>query len=236
MKNTWQTRTAAVLGEDGIEILKNSCAVIVGLGGVGSYAFEAIVRAGVGKIVIVDHDTVDVTNINRQLVASISSVGKDKASIAYAHGKDVNADCEIIAVKEFICKDNFEDIIPNNADIIIDAIDSVESKIGLIEYAKLNEIKVLSSMGTANKLDPLKFKFDDISKTSVDPLARVIRRKLKEKGISGVDVVYSTEKPKINEQDRTMLGSLAFVPSVAGLILASKAIEYLIGMGNKRYE
>jgi len=230
MEKTWQARTTALIGEQGRDDLSNSCAVVVGLGGVGSYAFEAIVRAGVGKIVVIDHDTVDETNINRQLVASVSLIGKDKVAIAKAHGLDINPHCEIVAIKEFVTEDNFDQVIPTDADIIVDAIDSVESKVSLIAYAKKNNIKVLSSMGTANKLNPLEFKFADIHKTSVDPLARVMRRRLKEKGITGVDVVYSTEKPMINVDDRTLLGSVSFVPSVCGLILASKTIEFLLGM------
>jgi len=230
MEKTWQARTTALIGEHGTQKLKNSCAVVVGLGGVGSFAYEAIIRAGVGKIVIIDHDVIDITNINRQLVATLSTVGKDKVSVAKAHGLDINPDCEIVAINEFVKSDNIENIMPNDADIIIDAIDSVDSKIDLIEYAKSKGIKIICSMGTANKLSPLEFKYDDIQNTSVDPLARVIRRKLKEKEISGVDVVYSTEKPKINEHDRTILGSVAFVPSVCGLIIASKTIEYLLEM------
>jgi len=228
MDNTWQTRTRALIGEDGMDKLTHSCAVVVGLGGVGSYVFEALVRAGVGKIVCIDHDHVDETNINRQLVATTSTIGKNKVGIAKAHGIDINPACDITAIKAFVKENNYKDLIPDDADIIIDAIDSVDSKVGLIVYAKKKHIKVISSMGTANKLNPLEFKYDDIGKTSVDPLARVMRRKLKEKGITGVDVVYSTEKPMINKDDPAVLGSVSFVPSACGLILASKAVAFLL--------
>jgi tRNA threonylcarbamoyladenosine dehydratase len=228
MDSAWQTRTKALLGDKDIEILKNSCVAVVGLGGVGSFVFEALVRAGVGKIVIIDHDSVEKSNINRQLVAKKSTIGKDKVEVAKNHALDINDEVEILAYKEFISKENAADFISDDVDIIIDAIDSVNSKVDLIEYAKENNIEILSSMGTANKLDPLKFKFDDISKTSVDPLAKVMRKELKDKGIKDIKVVYSLEKPIINKEDSTLLGSVSFVPSVCGLILASKAVEYLV--------
>jgi tRNA threonylcarbamoyladenosine dehydratase len=228
MSESWQKRTEALLGETGMNRLKNSCVVVVGLGGVGSYAFEALVRVGVGKIVVIDHDVVDVTNINRQLVASVKTVGLDKVDVAKKHAGDINNEAKIIAIKQYVSKENFCDVIPKDADIIIDAIDSVQSKVDLIAYCKQNGYEIISSMGTANKLDPTKFEFADINKTSVDPLARVMRKKLKEIGIENVGVVYSTQKPTVNESDPAILGSVSYVPASAGLILASKAIEILL--------
>jgi len=228
MDSTWQTRTKGVLGENGIEKLKNSCVAVVGLGGVGSFAFEALVRAGVGKLIIIDHDVVDVSNINRQLVATKKTVGKPKVEIAKEHALEKNDEVRIIAIKEFISSENAKELLGENVDIIIDAIDSVNSKVELVEFASANNIEIISSMGTANKLDPLSFKFGDIFETSVDPLAKIMRKKLKDKGVQKLKVIYSTEQPKKNSEDPTILGSVSYVPSACGLVLASKAVNYLI--------
>jgi len=213
MDSTWQTRTKGVLGENGIEKLKNSCVAVVGLGGVGSFAFEALVRAGVGKLIIIDHDVVDVSNINRQLVATKKTVGKPKVEIAKEHALEKNDEVRIIAIKEFISSENAKELLGENVDIIIDAIDSVNSKVELVEFASANNIEIISSMGTANKLDPL---------------AKIMRKKLKDKGVQKLKVIYSTEQPKKNSEDPTILGSVSYVPSACGLVLASKAVNYLI--------
>ncbi len=223
-----------MLGQEAIQRLKDATVVVVGLGGVGSFAFEALVRVGVGHMVIVDHDVVEETNINRQLVATISTVGQPKVSIAKAHALDINKNIDIKAHQVFLTKENAGDIIPKETDMIIDAIDSVASKVDLIVYAKHRHIPIISSMGTANKTDPLQLKSGDIYKTSVDPLAKVMRRKLKEQEIDRLEVVYSTEQPKINAEDTTLLGSVAYVPSVAGMILAAKAVDGLLGNSKEK--
>ena len=227
MSDNWQVRTKSVLGEAGIKRLSDATVVVVGLGGVGSFAFEALVRAGVGHMVIIDHDVIEESNINRQLVAVQSTLGKPKTVVAQAHALDINPSIDITAHPVFLAEENAAQLIPENTDIIIDAIDSVSAKVDLIVYAKEKGIAILSSMGTANKIDPTKLSLGDIYKTSVDPLAKVMRKRLKEKGIQDLTVVYSTELPKINEQDSSLLGSVAYVPSVAGLILAAKAVEII---------
>ncbi len=158
------------------------------------------------------------------MVASVSTLGKSKAEVAKAHALDINPCIDIVAHQVFLTADNARELIPENADVIIDAIDSVGAKVDLIVYAKQKNIPIFSSMGTANKTDPTKLTIGDIYKTSVDPLAKVMRKRLKDQGISGLTVVYSTETPKVNPDDSTVLGSVPYVPSVAGLILASLAV------------
>jgi len=226
MSDAWQTRSRALLGETAIKRLKKATVVVVGLGGVGSYAFEAIVRSGVGHIVAIDHETVEQSNINRQLVADTLTIGKPKVDVAKQHGLLVNPDAEIIALKAFLNHENVGELIPREADVIIDAIDSINAKTELIQYAVKNDIPIISSMGTANKTDPTQFVFGDIYQTSVDPLAKVMRKRLKDLGIKSLPVVYSKESPIKNEEGA--LGSVSFVPSACGLILAAKTIMFMI--------
>ncbi|MEX1307244.1 MAG: ThiF family adenylyltransferase, partial [Eubacteriales bacterium] len=214
-------------GKEAVIRLGEATAVVVGLGGVGSFAFEALVRVGVGHMVIIDHDVVEMSNLNRQLVAQSSTLGKPKVEVAKAHALDINPNIDITANQVFLTRANAAQMIPDDADIIIDAIDSVNAKVELIVYAKEKGIPILSSMGTANKTDPTKLGLSDIYKTSVDPLAKVMRKRLKDAGIEELSVVYSTEVPKTHNQDKTALGSVPYVPSVAGLILAGKAVEIL---------
>ncbi len=227
MEADWRIRTERVLGKTAMLCLKDVTTVVVGLGGVGSFAFEALVRAGVGHMVVIDHDVVEKSNLNRQLVAMVSTIGQPKVEVAKAHALDINPNIDIIPHRAFLTKENAAELIPDHSGIIIDAIDSVNAKTELIVYAKQKGIPILSSMGTANKADPLELKFGDIYKTSVDPLAKVMRKKLKEQGVTDLPVVYSTETPKIDPSDSTALGSVAYVPSAAGLILAAKAVAIL---------
>ncbi len=227
MDGAWQSRTHALLGDAAMIRLKEAKVVIAGLGGVGSYAYEALVRAGVGHLTLIDHDTVEASNINRQLVASHDTIGKAKVEIAKAHGLRINPEVTIMAHPVFVTKENADALIPKNTDMIIDAIDSVDAKTDLIVYASKHQIPIISAMGTANKRDPMQFKFGDIFKTSVDPLAKVMRKRLKDAGVASLPVVYSTETPD-KAADGAILGSVSYIPSVCGLMMAAKAVGYLL--------
>jgi len=224
---SWYERTEALIGSEGIEKLKDSHVAVFGVGGVGSYVAEAIARAGVGEITLVDGDRVAESNINRQLVATSSTVGQPKVEIMKQRILDINPEAKVNVIFDFYTPANREKFI-NNYTYIVDAIDSVANKIDLIENFTNHNIKIISSMGTANKLDPTKFEVADIYKTSVCPLAKVIRKKLKEKGIKKLKVVYSKEETKLCKSENTSLGSVSFVPSVAGLILASEVVGDII--------
>lgn len=227
MKREWLERQITLLGEEETERLSGSAVMIFGIGGVGSYAAEAIARCGVGKMVIVDFDTVSLSNINRQLIADTSTVGMKKTTVMGDRIKKINPDCNVIEKDVFVTKENAAEIIASEKiDYVIDAVDNVSAKIAIIEYCKANNIPVISSMGTGNKLDPFKFHIDDISKTSVCPLARVMRRELKVRNIKGVDVLYSTEEPVVKGE--RVPASVSFVPSVAGLLLARHVVLNII--------
>lgn len=227
MKREWLERQITLLGEEETERLSGSAVMIFGIGGVGSYAAEAIARCGVGKMVIVDFDTVSLSNINRQLIADTSTVGMKKTTVMGDRIKKINPDCNVIEKDFFVTKENAAEIIASEKiDYVIDAVDNVSAKIAIIEYCKANNISVISSMGTGNKLDPFKFHIDDISKTSVCPLARVMRRELKVRNIKGVDVLYSTEEPVVKGE--RVPASVSFVPSVAGLLLARHVVLNII--------
>lgn len=213
-------RTRLLLGDEGVEKLKKANICICGVGGVGSYVLEAICRMGVKSITVIDKDKVDATNINRQLVASWYTVGMDKAEVAKVHVETVSPQTKVNAVVDYIDSVNVEKYITKDFDYVIDAIDSISSKIAIIKRCKELDVPVISSMGMANKLEPLKIKVADISKTSVCPLARIIRKRLKELNISNVKVVYSEEEPTKNAKN--ILGSVSYVPSVAGLVIASE--------------
>lgn len=224
-------RSEALLGADALTALKNSHIAVFGVGGVGSYTVEALVRGGIGKLSIFDGDVVSETNINRQLVATTKTVGKDKVEIAKKHALDVNPEIEIHAEKMFFSQENADSIDFTEFDYVVDAIDMVSSKLLLIEKSKTAEVPIISCMGAGNKLDPTRFEVADISKTSVCPLAKVMRYELKKRGITKVKVVYSTEEPVkhgLSENGRPLPGSVSFVPSVAGLIIAGEVIKDLI--------
>ena len=226
-------REALLIGEDAVETLASSCVALFGVGGVGSYAAEALARSGVGKIVLVDNDVVSRTNINRQLCALESTVGKPKVSVVAARLKDINPDIEIVERMEFFLPENAHLFDFSEYDYVIDAIDTVSGKLAIAVCAREAGVPSISCMGTGNKLDPRAFRVTDISKTSTCPLARVMRRELKKRGIDHMKVVYSEEsarKPKeeIKEGARVVPASISFVPSVAGLIAAGEAVKTLI--------
>ena len=220
-------RQITLIGQDQTETLFRSSVMIFGIGGVGSFTAEAIARCGVGKIVLVDFDTVSMSNINRQLIADTTTVGMKKTAVMAERIHKINPLCEVLEIDTFVTADNASDIIGNNkVDFVVDAIDNVSAKIAIIKYCKENNINIVSSMGTGNKLDPSKFTVCDISKTSVCPLARVMRRELKMRDIKNVDVLFSTEEPVVKGEK--IPASISFVPSVAGLLLARHVVLRLI--------
>ncbi|MCY6372783.1 tRNA threonylcarbamoyladenosine dehydratase [Clostridium ganghwense] len=231
----WLIRTEKLIGKENIEKLNKSKVVVFGVGGVGSFVAEAIARSGVGKIVLVDKDEVDISNINRQILATTKTVGEAKVEVMKRRILDINPNCEVKIHKVFVNEDNIKDIIELDTDYVVDAIDTVSSKIALAVWCEKNNINIISSMGTGNKLDPTKFKVSDIYKTAVCPLAKVMRRELKRREVKGLKVVYSEEIPiKISEiyreenQRKQSPASISFVPSSAGLIIASEVIKDII--------
>lgn len=226
------SRTQLLLGADALEKLKKSHVAVFGVGGVGGYAVEALARTGVGEITLIDNDKVSASNINRQIIALHSTVGEYKTQVAKNRLLDINPQMKVHTKEFFVLPETVDEIDFSAFDIVVDAIDTVSGKIAIIEKAKSLNIPVISAMGAGNKLDPTAFTVTDISKTSGCPLARVMRRELKKRGIEGVKVVYSKEEPKTlwaseNTGEKTV-GSVAFVPSVAGLIVASETVKELI--------
>jgi len=225
--DNWLNRTEMLIGTKNINKLHSSTIVVFGIGGVGSYVIEALVRAGIGNLIIVDNDIVDITNINRQLIADTTTVGMDKVQVAKEHLLKINQSLNVNTYKIFASKDTIKDIIPNKCTYVIDCIDTVSSKLDIIEFCYKNNIKIISCMGTGNKLDPLKFEITDIYKTSVCPLAKVIRKELKDRNIPKLKVLYSKEEPK--KTNSSTPASISFVPSVAGLAIAGKVVREIIG-------
>ena len=225
MENQY-TRSVAVLGEDAITKLKNCSVAVFGVGGVGSYTVEALARAGVGAIDLIDNDTFNVTNINRQLYATHKTIGQYKVDVARDRILDINPECKVTAHKMFYLPENADGLDLSQYDYIVDAIDTVAAKVELIVRADKVGTKIISSMGTGNKLHPEMFEITDIYKTSVCPLAKVMRTRLKKEGIKKLKVVYSKEEPITNPDN--IIGSVPFVPSVAGLIIAGEVIKEIV--------
>ncbi len=227
------SRTALLLGERGVERLKEKRVAVFGIGGVGGYVVEALARSGVGQLDLIDKDTVSLSNINRQIIALRSTVGRLKTEVAAERARDINPQIQTRCHNLFYLPETAGEFDFSAFDYVVDAIDTVSGKIAIIERAKAANIPVISSMGTGNKLNPTMFEVADISKTSVCPLARVMRRELKKRGIEHVKVVYSKEEPLVSgltdeESGKSIPGSVAFTPSVAGLIIASEVIKDLI--------
>lgn len=225
-------RTRMLLGEKGLELLNRSKVIVFGAGGVGSYTVEALARAGIGHLVLVDYDTVDVSNINRQLPALFSTVGKYKIDVLKERIKDINPQAEVTIYQEKVILENVRIFFKENPSYIVDAIDMITSKLAIIETALQIGVPVVSAMGAGNRLDPTRLRMGDISETSGCPLARIMRKELKKRGITkGLRVVYSTELPVKTEERNTVSripGSISFVPSVAGLFLAAQVVNDLI--------
>jgi len=230
------SRTELLIGKEAVAKLKRSRVAVFGIGGVGSYTVEALARSGIGTLDLIDNDTVSLTNINRQLIAAHSTIGRLKTEVARDRVTDINPDIRVNIHNTFYSAENSADFNFSDYDYIVDAIDTVTAKLELITQAKKADVPIICSMGTGNKLNPTLFEVADISKTSVCPLAKVMRRELKKRGISKVKVVYSKEeplKPQFESEEATqgrrqIPASIAFVPSAAGLIIAGEVIKDLI--------
>jgi len=242
-------RTELLVGEEGINKLHNSKVIVFGIGGVGSFVVEALTRAGVGNLILVDNDTICISNLNRQIHATQATVGMIKVEAMKERVISINPKCNVEAKQVFITADNISEIIPSDVDYVVDAIDTVTSKLALAEYCYKNNINIISSMGTGNKMDPTQFRVSDVFKTKVCPLAKVMRHELRKRGVKKLKVVYSEEQPvrPINDmaiscrnhcicppgaahkctERRDIPGSTAFVPSVVGLIIAGEVIKDL---------
>lgn len=220
------SRSEILLKQEGIKKLAESRVAVFGVGGVGGYAAEALARAGVGAIDLIDNDTVNVTNLNRQIIALVSTIGRYKTEVMKERIADINPDCTVTVHNLFFDNSSAHMLDFTQFNYVIDAIDTVSGKLALIELAKKCGVPVISCMGAGNKLNPADFKVADISETSVCPLAKVMRRELKKRDICGVKAVYSEELPKASGE---VIGSVSFVPSVAGLIAAGEVIKDLVG-------
>ncbi len=228
------SRTELLVGKEGLKRLKDATVMVLGVGGVGSHCIEALARSGVGKLILVDNDKVTLTNINRQSIAYHSTVGEYKTKLMKDRIWDISSEIEVITYEKFILPENLNEIFGQKVDYIIDAIDTVTAKLALVEYAQQEDIPIISCMGTGNKLHPELFEISDISKTSVCPLCKVMRKELKERGIKHLKVLYSKEKPVDTSgkstgenmgKRRALPGSISFVPPVAGLLIAGEVIR-----------
>lgn len=243
------SRTELLIGKDGLEKLRNSKVVVFGIGGVGSFTVEALARSGVGTLVLIDDDTICLTNLNRQIHATYDTLSKSKVEVMKERILSINKKCEVITHQVFVTADNIGDIVTEDVDYVVDAIDTITAKLALAVYCQDKNIKIISSMGTGNKLDPTQFKVTDIYKTKVCPLAKVMRYELRKRGVKALKVVYSEEVPmKPQAEDvvtcktgcvctggtkkcsskRQIPGSVSFVPPVAGMIIASVVIRDML--------
>ena len=232
------SRTRLLLGADAMVKLKNAHVAVFGLGGVGGFVVEALARSGVGELTLVDHDTVSETNINRQILATYDTVGMEKSDAAAQRVKSIHPDCKVHALHRFYGPDTAAEFDFTKFDYVVDAIDTVTGKLALIAAAKAADTPIICCLGTGNKLDPTRFQITDIAKTSVCPLARIMRKECAKRGYKDVKVLFSTEDPipsdpsalcdeELPEGRRSLPGSVAFVPSVAGLIIAGEVIKDL---------
>ena len=237
-------RVKLLIGKDGYNSLKNASVILFGVGGVGGFTAEALARSGVGKITLIDNDSVSITNINRQIIATVDSVGKQKVEVLRDRLKAINPEIEVDTRCVFYLKENGDSVDFEGVDYVIDAVDTVTAKLEIIERAKRFNVPVISCMGTGGKLDISKLKIGDISQTEGCPLARVMRRELKKRGIQGVKVVYSTEKVSMKEDELELLEikgsagriappSMIFVPATAGLMLAEEVVFDIVKKGNR---
>ncbi len=242
------SRTRQLLGAENMDKIKNAKVAVFGLGAVGSFAVEALARTGIGNLMLIDFDTVDASNINRQLLALNSTIGKTKADLAFARIKDINPGCHVEIQNSFISSDTVATLLSGDIDVVVDAIDGLNSKVNLLVEAKQLDLEIVSSMGAAGRVDALMIKTGDISETRVCPLARVVRQRLHRRGIyKGIRAVYSTEKP-LNKQpyntedsvdplsdhgrSRPPIGSVTWVPGAFGLIMAGEVINGFVCADN----
>ncbi len=225
MEEKWTDRTESLIGKESVEKLTNSKIIIYGIGGVGSFAVEALARAGVGHLILVDIDTISISNINRQIHSTIKTIGKSKVETMKNRVLEINPDLKVEIYNPKDMNIQEENLIDNKCDYVIDAVDTISTKIKIIQKANDLCVPIISAMGTGNKLDPTKFEVSDIYKTSVCPLAKVMRKELKKAGIKNLKVVYSKEEPKLRGK---IPASISFMPSVCGLIMAGEVIKDII--------
>jgi tRNA A37 threonylcarbamoyladenosine dehydratase len=238
------SRNELAIGKEGLDLLKNTTVLVLGIGGVGSFAAEALARSGVGRLILIDKDDVDITNVNRQIIALLSTIGRPKVELMKERIADINPDCEVIALKMFYTEETYEEIFHYGIDFVVDASDTIVYKVHIMKECLKRNIPIISSMGAANKMDPTRFQIADISQTHTDPIARAIRGHLKKAGIKkGIPVVFSDESPIViredvrqyvgNDEAPTRKGQMppssnAFVPSVVGLIMASYVVRKIL--------
>ena len=244
-------RTEMLIGTEGMERLKSARIAIFGIGGVGGYTAEALARSGVGALDLIDNDKVSESNLNRQIIALRSNIGQYKTDIAKARINDINSDCKVTAHNLFFMPDTADSIDFSQYDYVVDAIDTVSGKIAIAVAATEKGVPMISCMGTGNKLDPSRFEIADIAKTSVCPLAKVMRRELKKRNLTGVKVLYSKEEPLVpkipeekisdlqqekEERRKAVPGSVSFVPSVAGLLIAAEVVKDILNEEEKAWQ
>jgi tRNA A37 threonylcarbamoyladenosine dehydratase len=237
------SRVQLLIGKEGIRKLKQSKVVVLGIGGVGSFSAEALARSGIGSLILVDVDTICISNLNRQIIADLSTIGRYKVDVMAERISKINPDCRVVTHKDFISGENLAELIPMDTDYVVDAIDTITSKIALAVWCQEKGIRLISSMGTGNKLDPTRFEVTDIYKTRVCPLAKVMRRELRRREVKSLKVLYSTEEPIRLQTDnaasdaeiscgtlpkRQTPGSMPFVPPVAGMIIAGEVVRELL--------
>ena len=252
MPQHWLSRTELLIGMDSLTKLQESKVVVFGIGGVGSYTVEALVRSGVGKLVLIDDDTICLTNLNRQVHATHKTIGKSKVLVMKERILEINPKCEVITYETFVTANNMSDIITDDTDYVVDTIDTVTSKICLAEYCNEHKIDIICCLGTGNKLDPTLFRVADIYDTKICPLAKVMRHELRKRNIDNLKVVYSEEIPmkpigevitckegcictggsKKCAMKRQIPGSISFVPPVAGMIIGGEVVKDLIKKSN----
>ena len=223
MEEKWNSRTEILIGKQGIEKLEKAKVIIYGIGGVGSYTTEALARAGIGNLILVDNDKIAISNINRQIHATTKTVGKNKVDVMKKRIEEINSNAN---VQVYMNEENEENLINTECSYVVDAVDTIKTKLKLIEKANKIGVPIISAMGAGNKLDATKFEVSDIYKTSECPLAKVMRKELKKRNIQKLKVVYSKEKGISNENN--VIGSISFVPSVMGLIIAGEVIKDII--------
>lgn len=228
MEEKWKSRTELLIGKDNIQKLANSKVIVYGIGGVGSFVVEGLVRAGVENIILVDNDVIAPSNLNRQIHATIPNIGKLKVDCMKERILSINPKVNVETYIPQSVENGEETLIDNTIDYVVDAVDTITTKLKLIQKAKEKQVPIISCMGTGNKLDPTQFEITDIYKTSVCPLAKVMRKELKKRGIQDLKVLYSKEEPIKHDMESRTPASISFVPSVAGMMIAGEVIKDII--------